>query len=117
FGGFVRTLGLFLDLLALLLVLFLLAGVLGEHLLGAFVFRSQQVDHIFAHFRGVQLDPRGLVIGPLVVGPGFVNDRRRVGAVAGDGYNRQQNRQNGCHDSDLSPYGIGTVFVLDRKST
>ena len=111
-GRFVGAFGLLLNLLALLLVLRLLAGVVGQHLFGAFSLRAQQVDHVLAHLRGVQLDPRRLVVCPLVVGAGFVNDRRGVFAVAGDRHHRQQYREDGRHDPDLLPQRVGTVFVF-----
>ena len=90
----------------------LLAGVVRQHLFGAVSLRAQQVDHVLAHLGGVQLDPRGLVVRPLVVGSGFVNDRRRVLAVAGDGHYRQQYRENGRHHPDLLPQRVGAVFVF-----
>ena len=91
---------------------FFCAVVLGQHLFGAFPLRAQQVDHVLAHLRGVQLDPRRLVVRPLVVGSGFVDDRRRVRAVAGDGHHRQQHCKNGCHHSDPLPQRVGAVFVF-----
>ena len=68
-------------------------------------------QQILAQVEVVVLDAGRLVVRPLVVGSGFVHDRGRVGAVRGDGYDREGDRQDGGENPTFWPIGSDSCPV------
>ena len=112
FGAGVETLGLLLDVGAALRVILLLGSEISEHFVGSGAFCTENVDEAFAQFQIVKLYTCGLIVRPVVVGGGFMDDGRGVGAMGGDAHNCQHDCQYGGQHSGGAAHGVG-AFILD----
>src|SRR3954467_2747108 len=100
FRRFVILLGFFVQLFALLFVLLFVLLVMGKHLFGSFPLGAGNGQPIDSEFGGMQLDAGGLVVGPIVIGIGLVNDGRGMGTMGRYRNNRQQDGEDSCLDAD-----------------
>src|SRR5207249_4481507 len=112
FGGFVILFGLFLNLLTLLLVLFLLARIIGEHLFYRRAPGAQNRDQVLPQFQVVILDAGSLIVRPRIIPAGSVDDGGRVSAVRGDGDDRERNGKQRGEDPYLLTGRVAPVCLF-----